>query len=419
MRRSIVLLLLLAAGSLCLIRPASVGAENWPAWRGPHGNGVVADAGYPVEWSEGQNILWAIDMPAHAGSTPIVWGDQIFLTVADHEKNLIQSYDWQGELKWQAEVGSVRDGKHRKASGTNPSPVTDGHHVFAYFKSGDLACFDLQGAPIWHINLQREHTRDALLWDLGTSPVLTDDYVVVAVMHDGPSYLIALDKATGDLGWKVDRSVDAPRESNDSYTTPLVIEHDSGRGQMLVVMGADHLTAHNAADGKERWRVGGFNPDGQGNFRSIASPVYSDGVIVAPYARGNTLTAVSLDGEVLWRNEEISADVPTPVAVDGKVYLCTDKGRIACVDLKMGNELWGVETGRRRDVFSASPVLVGDRLYAAREDGTVFVVSTTGNHDVLATNQVEGFTLATPVFVQGKILVRTADHLYCIGRSDG
>jgi outer membrane protein assembly factor BamB len=181
-------------------------------------------------------------------------------------------------------------------------------------------------------------------------------------------------------------------------------------------MGADHLTAHEAANGGELWRVDGFNPRGAPNFRSIASPVYADGVIVAPYARGNTLTAVSLEGEELWRNDEFSADVPTPTIADGKVYLSTDKGRIGCVDLKTGEELWSVETGRRRDVFWASPVLVGDRLYATRDDGHVFVVSTTGDHKVLATNQVEGLTVATPVFVQGKILIRTSDHLYCVGR---
>jgi outer membrane protein assembly factor BamB len=413
MRRSIGRFLV-AAGLLGVSCPLGLCAENSPAWRGPGNNAVIADEGYPVQWSD-QNILWKVDMASHSGSTPVVWGDQIILTLAVDGQNVVQAYDWQGQLKWQAEVGAARDGKNRKATGTNPSPVTDGKHVYVYFKSGDLACLDLQGQSVWHVNLQRDHAPDELLWDLGTSPVLTDEHLVVAVMQEGPSYMIALDKMTGDVAWKVDRMVDAPGESNDAYTTPLVIEHNGK--QLLVALGADHLTAHDAADGKELWKVGGFNPQSAGNYRSIASPVFADGVIVAPYARGNSLTAVSLEGQVLWRNEgrDTSADVPTPVIADGKVYVCSDKGRVACTDLKTGEELWHVETGRQRNAFSASPVLVNDRLYMAREDGRVFVVSTTGDHRILATNEVDGLVIATPVFLRGKILIRTSDHLYCIG----
>ena len=176
--------------AMCRRRTGPIGAARTPT-------GWPAGADYPIEWNAQQNILWQIDLPAHAGSTPIVWGEQIFVTVADDGKNLARCYDWQGKLQWQTEVGTERPGKHKKASGCNSSPITDGQHVYVYFKSGDLACLDLQGEIIWRTNLQKEFAEDTLWWDLGTSPVLTEDHLVVAVIQSGPSYLVAFDKNTG------------------------------------------------------------------------------------------------------------------------------------------------------------------------------------------------------------------------------
>ncbi len=392
-------------------------ADNWPNWRGPDGNGVAPSGDYPISWGPEENLRWSVPMPGHAGSTPIVWNDQIFVTSTKDGQNVALCFNWDGKLQWEVALGDERPGKHKKASGSNSSPVTDGQRVFTYFKSGDLAGLDLDGSVLWKRNLQDELAEDTLWWDLGTSPVLTRDHVVVACVQSGPSYLAAFEKQTGELAWKVDRILDAPEEANQTYATPLVIEH--GGEQMLVVLGADHVTAHSARDGKELWRLGGFNPEQNGYFRSIASPVECDGIIVAPYARGTTLTAISLDGKLLWRDDTISSDVPTPAAIDGKVYVCSDKGRLACLDLKTGRELWSVETGKNRNVFSSSPILAGKHAYLTREDGTVFVVDTTEGHQaVAAVNEMKDFTVATPVFAKGKILLRTAGHLFCIGQSD-
>jgi outer membrane protein assembly factor BamB len=410
---------IVASFLLWAVSPA-LHADNWPNWRGPQANGVAAAGDYPIEWSvgtdgsAGKNVLWSIDMPGQAGSTPIVWEDKFFITCNEDGKNLARCYNWQGQLQWQTAVGDERPGKHRKASGCNSSPVTDGKYVYVYFKSGDLACLDMQGQVVWKTNLQKQFAEDTLWWDLGTSPVLTRDHVVVAVIQSGPAYVVAFDRLTGDVAWKVDRMLNAPDEANQSYSTPLVIDHDGK--QLLVVLGADHVTGHDAATGQEVWRVSGFNPTENGYNRSIASPVYADGVIVAPYDRGTSLTAISIDGDVLWRGDAISADVPTPAAADGKVYVCNDQGKLVCLDLRTGDELWSVATSKNRNAFSSSPILAGNRLYVVREDAAAFVFDATGNHDLLATNQLEGFTVATPVLVDGKILIRTAEHLYCIGR---
>jgi outer membrane protein assembly factor BamB len=401
-----------AAGLVCLLWSVAARADNWPNWRGPNANGVAASGDFPIKWSASENVLWSIDLPSHGASTPIVWQDRIYLTLSQDGRNLARCYNWQGEQQWQVDVGQERPGKNKKASGCNSSPITDGQHVYVYFKSGDFACLDMQGRIVWQTNLQEKFAEDTLWWDLGTSPVLTDEHVVVAVVQSGPAYIVALDKVTGDVAWKVDRLLNAPEEANQSYSTPLVIQHDGK--QMLVVLGADHVTAHDAADGRELWRVNGFNPNNNGYNRSIASPVYADGIIVVPYDRGTTLTAISLDGDVLWRDDAISADVPTPAAIEGKVYVCHDKGRIACLDIKSGKQLWSAETPRNRNAFSSSPILAGNRIYLAREDGAVFVIDA-DSHQWLATNQLDGFTVATPVLVDGKILIRTAEHLYCIG----
>lgn len=398
----------------CTLAAASAVADQWPNWRGPQSNGVAPQGSYPLQWNleTSENVLWKVPMEERTGSTPAVWDDLIFVTTGSGGKNVLRAYDWKGEKRWEITAGEEVPGKHKKGSGSNPSPVTDGKQVFAYFKSGDVACVDFTGKLLWHKNLQKEFATDTLWWDLGTSPVLTNDHLVIACVQSGPSYLAGFDKRTGEVAWKVDRMLDAPEEANQTYSTPLVLEHQ-GR-QMLVVLGADHVTGHEAKDGKELWRVGGFNPDQDKYFRSISSPVAANGIILAPYSRGTTLTAISLEGKQLWRKAEISADVPTPAAADDRAYVCNDQGRVACVALKTGEIEWSVETGKNRNAFSASPILAGRHLYVCREDGAVFVVDI-DKQEVVAKSEMGEFTVSTPVFVNNRILIRTADHLVCIG----
>lgn len=412
---------LVAGLLLCAALVAVVEAGNWPSWRGPGFNGVAAGKGYPTRWSKTENVLWKASLPGKGASTPMVWGEQIVLTCGIEGKNGVLCLDRNGKQLWQALVGSERAGKHKKATGSNPSAATDGKHIYVYFKSGDLACLDFAGKVLWQHNLQQMYGEDTLWHDLGTSPVLTTAHVVVAVMHSGPSYLAAFDKETGKPAWKQDRNLDAPSEAAQSYSTPVLVQEE-GR-ETLVVLGADHVTAHNAATGKELWRVGGLNPTGQMYFRSISSPVVSDGIVVAPYARGATVTAIRLGGSgdvtkthIAWTRDKLGADVPTPAAMGGKVYLCTDRGELACLDLHTGKTLWSGTAVKNRGAFSASPVLADGKIYITREDGTTFVLEQGNEFKVLATNELpDEFVVATPVFVDGRILIRTADHLYCIG----
>lgn len=409
--------------TLCALGLASVvSAANWPGWRGPSSNGVAPEGTYPTSWSKTDNVAWHVELGGRGASTPAVWGDNVFITFGRTETNILQAYDRAGKKRWEVEVGKEKAGKHQKASGSNSSPTTDGKHVYAYFKSGDFACVDMQGKVVWSKNLQKEFGEDTLWWDLGTSPVLTNEDVVIACMQTGPSYLVAFNKATGKVHWKADRNLGAPEEAAQAYSTPVVV--NEGGAETIYTLGADHATAHSAETGKELWRVGGLNPTNHKYFRSIAGPVVSNGVLIAPYARGATITAIKLGGSgdvtkshVLWTKEGLGADVPTPAAVGDRVYVCTDKGKISCLDVHKGDVLAQVELPKHRLAYSSSPVLANGKLYVTREDGMTTVVDTADDKlKVVGENELGESVVATPVFVDGRILLRSFTSLYAIGK---
>ncbi len=424
MRLSVFLGLVFCASSLC--------AGDWPSWRGPTGNGIADDGDYPTQWSATEHVTWKTPLPGAAGSTPVVTGSLIALTCVERDahdengKNKVWGLNREtGAILWKTEVGNEKPGKHKKGSGCNPSPVTDGKHVFVYFKSGDFAALDLKGNIVWHKNLQKEYGEDTLWWDLGSSPVLTEKHVVITVMQSppSPSYIAAFHKENGDVVWKVLRELGAPEEAAQSYSTPVVTTFNGQ--ETLVNVGADFVTAHSAANGTELWRVGSLNPEVNKYNRSIASATVADGMVVAPYSRGNMLHGIMLGGtgdvtnsHVVWSKPGISSDVPTPIAVGGKAYVLTDKGVLASVNAKNGEVVWQSELEKNRHAYSASPVLAGGHLYAIREDGMTFVAEAGDAFKLVGQNSLgEGQTVvATPVFVDGRILIRTFDGLYCIGK---
>ncbi len=414
---------LLAVASLVLFIASTSFAGNWPGWRGPTSNGVAQGSGYPVTWDSKKNILWEVDLPGISGSTPVIWEDKLFLTTTTGGKNRALCLDKNtGKKKWHVDFGSEREGKHKKGSGSSPSPATDGKSLFAYFKSGDLACIDMSGKIVWQKNLQKIYGEDTLWWDLGTSPVLSNDLVIIACMQSDNSYIVAFDKTTGKEIWKQDRNLAAPKEASQSYSTPVVVNQNSK--ELLYVLGADHVTAHDVRTGKEIWRVGGLNPTQHEYFRSISSPVVSDGFLIAPYARGGSVTGIKLGGSgdvtnsnVAWTNREGEfADVPTPTAINGRFYICSDKGNVLCFDIKTGKKIWGDRLPRSRHKISSSPILADGHIYVTREDGTTFVLDQGDQFKLVSENPLEGFALATPILSDGKIYLKMTDNLYCIGK---
>ncbi|MEL7336865.1 MAG: PQQ-binding-like beta-propeller repeat protein, partial [Planctomycetota bacterium] len=294
----------------------SVQGQDWTQWRGNAQNGVAHRGSYPMHW-DGESPSWSLPLPGRGGSTPVTHDGNLYVTYADEDANHVLCLNAaDGTKRWDVPVGSEKNAKHsgkshRKGSSSNPSAVLDDSAVYAYFRSGDLAAISHDGTVLWRVDTQDLFGVDSLWWDLGTSPLLLDDVVVVTVMQTGPSYLAAFDKKSGEVKWKVDRMLQAPSEAAQSYTTPVAIE--SNGEKLIAVMGADHLTLHNQSDGKERGRLGGFNPSEHQYFRSIASPVATNDVVACPYARGATLTGVSIskllsgkgESAILWHRDDL------------------------------------------------------------------------------------------------------------------
>ena len=399
--------------------PAAHSAESgaWPNWRGPYGNGVAEEGKYPTQWSADENIAWQVELSGRGASTPVLSGDQLFVTSDNEQANLLQAFNLDGKLAWRVDIGKPRPGKHQKATGSNSSPITDGQFVYAYFKSGDIACCRTDGEIVWQSNLQAKYGEDTLWWDLGTSPVLTENAVVIAVMQSGPSYLLALDRKTGKELWQAKRELPAPDEANQSYSTPIVAQ--IGGQEVLLTLGADHLTCHSATDGKLLWQHGGFNPEQQRFFRSIASPVLAGDLVICPYARGNSLTAIrvnadSEDKRVVWQRTDLGSDVPTPTVSGERLYVVGDKGKLSCLNVATGETLWEEQLPKSRHAYSSSPIVAGGHVYITREDATTFVVKDGAAYELVASNSVPGSTVATPVLARGSVFLRTYDHLYCI-----
>lgn len=411
-------LLLMLAGS-APVPPLS--ANEWPQWRGPNGDGTALPGAYPTRFSASENLLWKVRLPGVGSSTPAVWGDRIFVTCGIDGQDGVLALDWQGKTLWQKTFGPERPGKHKNGSGSNPSPITDGRSLVVYYKSGTVASLTLGGEVNWKINLQERFGEDTLWWDLGTSPVFAGGHVVIAVMQEGESYVVALNPADGSVVWKTDRTFPVQKESGQSYTTPYVTTIDGQ--ETVVIWGADRLTGHDPKTGKTLWTCGGFNPEDKAMWRVIASPGIADGIAVVPYGRTKHTAAVKLGGSGditaaarLWQRDDLGADCPSPVARDGRVYLLTDRGAVHCLDLQTGKSRWEGAIPRASASFYSSPILAGDLLFCAREDGVVAVVKVgeTGM-EVLAENAMGERIAAAPVPVRNRLLIRGVDHLFCLG----
>lgn len=411
--------------ALLLVATMVVQAENWPQWRGEAADGVALTQKAPEKLSPGENLAWKLKLPGRGCSTPVVWEDRIFITCPIDGKDGVLAVDWQGKELWRQSFGSEAATRHRNAgSASNPSVATDGRHLFVRYKSGTLAGLRVDGKVVWTKDLQKEYASDGLKWDLGTSPIFAGGNLVVAMMHNKqPSFLLAFDKATGKEVWKVSRDMDAPEECNDAYTTPFVRVIDGV--ETIVVWGGDHLTGHDAQNGKELWRHGNFNPKQLGNWRVIASAAATDGVAIVPFGRGGHVAGVTMGGKGdttkthrLWTMDGVGADSPTPAAKDGKFYVLGDgkktRGTVTRIDAKSGKRDWSSSFPRAATKYYASPTVVGDRIYCAREDGAVFSGKITAKGLVDVTeNKLDDRIIASPVAVDGKMLLRGFEWLWC------
>ncbi len=413
--------LALVALGTSLASPA-LATAHWPNWRGPAENGHAASAKLPPKIDAAQ-VRWKTPLPGKGSSTPIVWNQRIYLTAPHQGKDAVLAFDWSGQLLWQTPLGTESPGRHRNGSGSNPSPVTDGQRLFVAFKSGNLAALDLDGKLLWQNDLTGKFGPVKLFWDFGTSPALTEKFVIMARMHEGDSWLAAFDKQTGELRWKTARNYETPREVDNGYTTPLVIRH-AGR-EALLTWGAQHLTAHDAADGKLLWSCGGFNPDSTALWPAVASPVVVGDMAIVCFGRADKgaprLHGIRLGGSGdvtathrVWSRDDIGAFVPSPAVYQDRVYVLSDRGQLDCLDPRTGKTIWSGTLPRTKSNFYTSPLIANGILYAAREDGETYAVRIENGFELLGETKFDDRVIASFVAAGDRLFIRGASHLYCV-----
>jgi outer membrane protein assembly factor BamB len=411
-----------------LLLTLSAAADNWPQWRGPTNDGISKETNIPSEWSDTKNVVWKVAMPGMAGSTPIIWGDKIFLTSEEDKDLVLMCLGTDGKEQWKRTVATGR-ARFMRSEGNNasPSPCTDGKHVWAYFGTGDFVCFDFNGKEVWHFNAQERYGKFRIQHGMHTTPLLDDDRLYFQLLHSGAHVVMALDKATGKEIWKIERKTDAEQENEHSYTSPVI--YRNGKEEYLVVHGCDYATAHRLTDGGEIWRVGDLNPDNaqhryRPDLRFVASPLATPDVIVIPSAKKHDVVGVkpSATGAFgvgspneLWRIAKGTPDVPSPLAYDGLLYLCGENaGPLTCLDAKTGKEHYSKRL--HTAIYRASPVYADGKVYLTARDGTITVVKAGPKFEEIAVNKLPDDVSASPVIANGRIYIRGWKTLYAIGK---
>ncbi|MEA3400249.1 MAG: PQQ-binding-like beta-propeller repeat protein, partial [Armatimonadota bacterium] len=392
--------------------------RNWPRFRGPHGSGHALPGEYPESWDgeSGENIAWRAEVPLPGNSSPIVWSDRVFISGATEEKREVYAYDAEtGELLWQREVVnelSELDEPPEVEEDTGfaaPTMATDGERVFAIFANGDVGAFDFDGEELW----TRAMGPLENIYGHASSLTVFEDMLIVLLDQGGAddelSRLVALDVREGKRVWEV------ARPTPNSWTTPIVIE---SQGQPQLVTAADPwVIAYDPKTGDELWRadvlVGDVAP----------SPIYAGGYVIA-CSDGADLVAIRPDGEgdvtdthVVWSTAGVMPDTASPVSDGTHVYTLISYGLLACYRLADGQEVWQEQLEGEKP-FYASPTLVGDRLYILNGDGTMFIVATGSQFEILSTASLGEASDSSPAFVNDSIFIRGEKHLFRIGKPE-
>jgi outer membrane protein assembly factor BamB len=424
----------------------STNASHWPQWRGPDFNGMArGDA--PVKWSATENLKWKAAIPGRGHSTPVVWGDKIFLTTAipaataaaampepanqgggrgggrggpgggagvnqEHQFVVLCLDKKSGKILWQkvAKTAAPHEGYHgRYGSFASNSPVTDGKNVYGFFGSRGVFCYDLNGKLVWQKDFGVQMQMH-LQFGEGTAAVLEDDKLILNFDHKAGSFIVALDKATGKEIWNT------KREEISNWSAPLVVAH-AGQKQ-VIVSATTKVRSYNLSDGKLIWECAGLG------MNTIPAPVHQDGVVyVMSGFRDPKLMAIRLGKQgdltgtdaVLWSETRGLSYTPSPVLYEGKLYALTDNGMMSCFDAKTGTPYYHRVRLPKPYNFKASPVGANGKLYLATEEGDIVVIKMGEKYEVLATNTLQDQVfIASPVILDGEIFLRGQNTLFCV-----
>jgi outer membrane protein assembly factor BamB len=424
----------LAAPLLLAQTPHTVGERFWPQWRGPGANGISRHANPPIEWSETRGLRWKVEIPGRGSASPVVWGERLFvLTAIPAGTNAADSHQPRGGITPRAVHRFVvmaldrRDGRviwERTAREEAPheaghpdnstwassSAATDGELVIASFESRGLYAYDMNGKLIWQKDLGDKAMRNQ--FGEGSTPTLHGDRVVVVWDHTGQSFIVVLDKRTGNEIWRVNRN------EIDTWATPLVVEH-AGRAQ-VIVPGMNRLHSYDLETGKVVWHSEGLT------MNPIPSSVSANGMVFAMSGfRGNNLKAIRLadaagdlsgSKAIVWSLDRDTPYVPSPVLYDDILYfLKSNSAILSAFDAKTGKPHYQL---RRLDGLSevfSSPVGAAGRLYVTGRDGVTLVIRHGPKFEVLAKNVLDDGVDASPALVDNEIYMRGYRYLYSIG----
>jgi outer membrane protein assembly factor BamB len=380
----------------------------WPAFRG-QGNSLTRAQNLPLQWSDDQHVAWTAELPGYGQSSPIVWNDAVFITTmqgANKETPTVLCFDLAtGQKSWQREFKSSQETPASNyVTRSSPTAVVDAERLYVFFESGDLLALDHTGHTLWQRSLVKEYGPFEGKHGVGSSLAATDDAVIVLVNHEGPSYLMAVEKATGANRWKVDYD---PRVA---WSSPIVCRHD---GQdLIVISAAGQVEAYDAATGKRQWIVEGLSGNTVPSATAIANRVF-----VGSQDVGSNL-ALDANGsaaDVAWRSDELTSNFSSPLYHNGLVYFVNRSGVAFCADAQSGNILWKQRLG---DTCWASPLAASDRIYFFTKGGHTVVIQPGTEWKPLAENDLtidpEARVYGVAA-VDGALVLRTGTRLICLG----
>ena len=381
--------------------------QDWPQFRGPTGQGVSEEKGLPLTWSETKNVRWKVAIPGRGWSSPVIQGERIWLTTATEEGKSLRAIAVDlntGAILQNVEVFRLKSARlaNSKNSFASPTPVVEGDRVYLHFGAFGTACITQSGEIVWKTRLEYDNGQHGT----GGSPVIYEDLLIVSCDGNDVQFVVALDKTTGKVRWK------KTREGYQAYSTPLVVSLPGG--DQVISPGAFRAIAYEPRTGKEIWQV----KYGEG-FSNVPRPVYGHGLVfICTGFQQASLLAIKPDGhgditksKIEWRLDRGVPFAPSPLLVGNELYMVSDNGIATCVDAKTGQELWRARLGGNH---SASPIYADGKIYFLSEEGESVVIAPGRELKHLATNQLDGPTLASMAVSSGSLFIRSQTHLYRI-----
>ena len=435
---------LVLAGLLALSAASAAAGQGWPQFRGPGARGVADDPRLPDTWSPTDNVVWKVPVPGTGWSSPVVWGDVIFVTSVirttegepprpglylggerstprDAHRWMLYAFDWEtGDVRWARELHASAPAapRHLKNSYASETPVTDGERVYAYFGQLGVFAFDMDGAPLWSRRWGPFQTRNG--WGTAASPVLDGDRLYVVNDNDTQSFLTALDARTGEPIWRVER------DEGTNWSTPYVWAH--AERTEIVTTGSDKVRAYDE-DGALLWELTGMStitiptPFSTGGLLYISSGYVGDSLrpayAIKPGASGDISLGPGKTSSafIAWSQAQAASYNPSPIVYGDYYYTLFDRGFFTAHDARTGREVYGKQRIEVGAMFTSSPWAYNGKIFALSEEGDTFVFRAGPEYALLGKNPLSEMVLATPAIAHGSLIIRTASHLYRIAEA--